>query len=295
MKKTKKKVATLIACGLIATLGVGASVAYLTDGEETKNTFTMGKVSVDLYEANYVANDNATVVPNEEIAKDPTIANTGDNDFIAYIGFDIPMANVKMVGYDGTAQTEASYQELFDFRSGTDVYDSVNDGWVLVSSAAVDTDGDGTPDQTTYLYGYNNVVKAKVDASAAVGNPGEDGYIAAVEAQEATQVPSLYDYVRVADIIEGQIDEDQFDINVRAYAIQSDFLQNSDNAELNDNIDVSGELDKDTLTQIFNLFAKQNDTVGNNGAMAGWIGLDGTDAKTAGAGNTLDLLGVEHN
>lgn len=294
MKKTSKKVAALTACGLIAALGVSASVAYLTDGETTTNTFTVGKVTVDLSEPDYTPEDDVPRVPLEEIAKDPTIANTGNNDMIAFMSFDIPMANVKLAEDDGTAQADASYQELFDFRADSGKYDSVNTGWVKISNTEVDENGDGNPEKMTYLYGYQNVVKAAVDAKAAVGNPGEDGYVAAVDAVEATVVPSIFDHIRLANLIEGQIDEEQLEVPVRAYAIQADFLQNDADGTTNVNIDVEGDMSAETLTQIFELYATQNETVDDNGAMAAWTGINSTGEKLAGSGNELDLVGEEH-
>lgn len=285
----------MAACGMIAAVGVGASAAYLTDGETATNTFTVGKVTIDLSEPNYTPEDDVPRVPNQEIQKDPTVTNTGNNDEIVFVSFDIPMAEVKLAGYDGTVQDQASNQELFDFRAGSGKYSSVNDGWVQIGNAVeVDEDNDGTSDYMTYVYGYNKVVKAAVEGKAAVGNPGEDGYVAAVEAVDATVVPSVFDYIRLANIVEGQLEGEKLNVPVRAYAIQSDFLQNSDNSELNDNIQVGDDMTEATLSQIFDIYKTQNSTEGANGALAAWTGINSTDAKQAGAGNALDLIGVEH-
>lgn len=40
----------MAACGLVAALGVGGTMAYLTDSEQTTNTFTIGKVKIDVQE-----------------------------------------------------------------------------------------------------------------------------------------------------------------------------------------------------------------------------------------------------
>lgn len=295
MKKTKKKLAAIAACGMIAAVGAGASAAYLTDGETTSNTFTVGKVTIDLSEPNYTPEDDVPRVPNQEIRKDPTVANTGSNDEIVFVSFDIPMAEVKLAGYDGTVQEQTSNQQLFDFRASSGKYSSVNDGWVQIGNAAeVDEDGDGISDYMTYVYGYNKVVKAAAEAKAAIGNPGEDGYVAAVEAADATVVPSVFDYIRLANIVEGQLEGEKLNIPVRAYAIQSDFLQNTDNSELNDNIPVGDDMSEATLSQIFTIYKTQNRTEDANDALAAWTGIHSADGKQAGAGNVQDLIGAEH-
>lgn len=296
MKKNNKKLTAIAACGLLAAVSTGASVAYLTDGETAVNTFTVGKVTIDLSEPHYTPEDNVPRVPNQEIRKDPTVSNTGNNDEIVFVSFDIPMANVILANYDGTLQSSSSNQELFDFRAENGNYTSVNDGWLQIGNAVeVDEDGDGISDYKTYVYGYNKVVKASAEAKAASGNPGDDDYIAAVEEAAATVVPSVFDYIRLANIVEGQLEGEKLNVPVRAYAIQSDFLQNADNSEHNNNIQVGDDMTEDTLSQIFHLYKTQNNTEDKDtGALTAWTGIGSTDAKLAGAGNLLDLTGAEH-
>lgn len=294
MEKKKKTLAAVAACGMVAALSAGVSAAYLTDGETTVNTFTVGRVMVDLTEPGYTPEDDAPRVPNQEIRKDPTIANTGNNDEIVFVSFDIPMAEVRLAGYDGTIQERASSQELFDFRSDAGSYSSVNDGWVQVGAAEeVDADGDGESDYKTYVYGYNRVVRAAVEAKAAVGTPGEDDYVAAVEAVEATRVPPVFEYIRLANIVEGQLEGEKLEVPVRAYAIQADFLQGSDNGQQNDNLAVGDDMTEETLVRIFNIYKNQNRTGGDFGALSAWTGINSADGKAAGEGNMLDLIGTK--
>lgn len=45
MRKSKKQLLrALIACGLVASVAAGGTVAYLTDAETATNTFTIGRV-----------------------------------------------------------------------------------------------------------------------------------------------------------------------------------------------------------------------------------------------------------
>lgn len=75
----KKLLPLLLTVVLIATIGVGATLAYFTDKDSEKNTITMGHVEIDLDEPNFdpddPSDDNTVtdIVPGEVITKDPTI------------------------------------------------------------------------------------------------------------------------------------------------------------------------------------------------------------------------------
>ena len=58
MRKLKKQLLrTIIACGLVVSVAVGSTVAYLTDAETSTNTFTVGNVQIDLEEPGYPGKD----------------------------------------------------------------------------------------------------------------------------------------------------------------------------------------------------------------------------------------------
>lgn len=73
MRKSKKQLLrTMIACGLVVSVAAGGTVAYLTDAETATNTFTVGKVKIDLEEPGYPGNDSdevKNIIPNQEIVK----------------------------------------------------------------------------------------------------------------------------------------------------------------------------------------------------------------------------------
>lgn len=256
-KNTKKMTAALMACILVGAPAVGGTIAYLTDGETVTNTFTVGKVQLDLTEPNKPDEDTPRV-PNEEMKKDPTVQNTGNNDSVFFVAFDIPMDYLVTAGYDGTKQA-ADHVELFDFRGENGDYDSVNDGWVQIARTAA-----ADQSKVTYIYGYENVV-----------SPAET-------------VPSVFDYVRMTNIVEGQIDGTRLNLPVRAYAVQSDFLQNAENGGANSNIAVGNSMSKDTLTEIYQIFAGQNpDAVSGDGEAGTVFTMD--DADEAGK---LNLSGM---
>lgn len=93
----KKKLGLLVlSLVLIATIGVGATLAYFTDNDNATNTITMGHVDIDLDEPNYDPDDDddtvEDIVPGEVITKDPTITvQEGSED--AYVRATITLSN----------------------------------------------------------------------------------------------------------------------------------------------------------------------------------------------------------
>ena len=84
----KKLIAIFLCVALVAIAGVGASLAYFTDTDSAKNTFTVGNVKIDLIESRFhrEGNDNSgdTSIP------DPTHKVTAD-DGMKYVTTDHTM------------------------------------------------------------------------------------------------------------------------------------------------------------------------------------------------------------
>lgn len=114
--KKKSLVSMLIALSLVAVIMIGATLAYLTDTtDNVVNTFTIGKVDIDLTEPSWNPDDAENLEPGAEVAKDPIVTNTGRND--GYVAITVTgMEDMAKVGFEA----------------------DVNDGWILV-------DKDGTP------------------------------------------------------------------------------------------------------------------------------------------------------
>ena len=73
-----KKTWILISCLVLSlTLGLGGSLAYLTDSDTKVNTFTMGNVDITLNE-NF--QQGSQFVPGKDIEKEAWIENTGSNE-----------------------------------------------------------------------------------------------------------------------------------------------------------------------------------------------------------------------
>lgn len=105
----KKRLAALAASlGLVAVIGVGATLAYFTDQAETRNTVSMGHVDIDLTEhkvkqdadGNWVKDEEKPVTsegltfnnvyPGQTVAKDPTVTLAeGSGDAYIRIRMDI--------------------------------------------------------------------------------------------------------------------------------------------------------------------------------------------------------------
>lgn len=76
--KNKKVLAAALACALVATAGVGGTVAYLTDQTETiHNQFTVGEVKINTVDTYTPPTDE--VVPNQQVPKVVSVENTGKN------------------------------------------------------------------------------------------------------------------------------------------------------------------------------------------------------------------------
>ena len=131
MRKSKKQLLrTLIACGLVVSVAAGGTVAYLTDAETATNTFTVGKVKIDLEEPSYPGNDSdevKNIIPNQEIVKDPQIENTGNNDALVFIRVEIPQETFTDED-DGIG--EQKKQDLFRLKG-------VSDQWELLRTETV--------------------------------------------------------------------------------------------------------------------------------------------------------------
>lgn len=237
MKFGKKKAAltgAAAALAVFAGMAIPYASAYLTDAEQTTNTFTVGKVKVDMEEPNYPGNGSdqvKNVVPNQEIAKDPQVENTGNNEAIIFADYSIPVKKLITAADDGTRQT-AKMTEIFRTSSDGTTFGegTVNASWNLLKTYAVDKDGketeitNGTIPETAVavkrLFGYKNPVAS------------------------GTKTDPLFTKVKMANVVEGQIDSTAQDIEVKTYAIQSSNITGVDNPA--------------ATMDVYNVFVNQN-------------------------------------
>ena len=87
-----KKTWILISCLVLSlTLGLGGSLAYLTDTDAKVNTFTMGDVKIEVEETFGKDTDfEEDIRPGAEVNKDAWIHNTGVNDAYVWMTVSVP-------------------------------------------------------------------------------------------------------------------------------------------------------------------------------------------------------------
>ena len=190
MKKSSMRTLALTAI-LAGTVSIGGIMAYFTDGDTATNTFTVGKISLDLQEPTWVPPTNIT--PGQEIAKDPQIKNDGNNEEFVFLKVTVPYANVVTANEDGTKGKTAD-TELFSY--------DVKDGWTELDSKK---ETDSLKQTVTHLYAYTGETADSMKALAV-----------------NSSTPSLFDWVRFANIVEDQnLETTTQNIVIEAYGIQT--------------------------------------------------------------------------
>ena len=234
MKKTQKSnlkriVLAVIGFAVVLAMAITGTALYLTDNDSATNTVTVGDVKVDLTEPNW--EDTEDVVPNQELAKDPQVTNTGVNDAIVFLTLQVPVANITVTADDGTKGAKAN-SELFWFKDSTDgasVHaNNFDSNWAHLETR--DTGANLNGATRTYVFAYKTPV-----------------------AKDQTTTP-LFDKIQVKNFIENEIAAGATEqIELKSYAIQaSNVLENG--------IDLTGTLSNANLTKIYDIYLTQNTT-----------------------------------
>ena len=156
-------------------------MAYLTDFDAVTNEFTVGNVDIDVTEPTWDPEENKDVIPGEEINKDPQITNKGSNDAFVYLEVSVPIRSLITADVSGNRIDKAPV-ELFSFRA--------DKNWTLMDSYEKDS-------SKVYIYSYNEILSPDKTTSA------------------------LFQKMTFANVVEGQIDGQTFEVPVRGYAIQT--------------------------------------------------------------------------
>ena len=139
----KKKIITVVLILVILIITIAVTQykniqAYYTHQAGKINKFSVGEIGVNLEEPHY--DDNQIVTPNQEIAKDPTLSNTGKVDAYLRAQVYVPISNeIKYVDEHEQVVTPTTDIELVTYQ--------VNEGWVEVkdedgfSGKYIDSDG----------------------------------------------------------------------------------------------------------------------------------------------------------
>lgn len=221
MKQKNLKI-SIIALALAGCFAIGAISAYFTDADAAVNTFTVGKVEIDLQEPKWIP--PTFITPEQEFEKDPQVKNTGINDAYIFVEVIVPYANVYTANKDGTRNEKAD-TELFTY--------DVKNGWVELGTGTKDTDN-GT---ITHLYAYGTA-----DAMAAV--------------ESGATTDSVFDYIKFVNLVEDKaLDGAALDVVIHAYAIQTANL--NDGKEHLDGDNTDGKATPEEVWSV--LFAQNGD------------------------------------
>jgi predicted ribosomally synthesized peptide with SipW-like signal peptide len=188
----------LVLALLVVAVAVSGVSAYFTATDSAENKFNVHEFGAELLEPAWDAlpdtNDNDIpdvaegVVPNQTIAKDPQVHNTGTADQYVFLKVTVPVADIATAAADGTP-IAAARTELFSFVPDAN--------WALVHSVE-------ETDANVYYYAYGT--KTAMTALAA----------------DATTAP-LFEQVTVVNAIENDaLEGSQQIITVDMYAIQAD-------------------------------------------------------------------------
>lgn len=239
MKKLNKKMAvSLAACGLLGSLAVSGTMAYLTDGDKVINNFTVGDIKIETLEPNYPGNDSESVrnmVPNEEVAKDPQVKNTGVNDAIVFVEVQVPVRDISYVRENGSVSPR-DLTELFWFKDEADTQGTFANHWSDKWTDLSDSKGEvGVTDGslTTYVFAYSTPI-----AKGEVTEP-------------------LFDKIQLKNFVEDEVMPGEAQsVVVKTYAIQATdiLLEGTDLTDLTD-----GKLSKSNLEDIYEIYLKQNE------------------------------------
>ena len=202
----KNRVISIIAIiALLLILAVAGIFAYLTSTDTASNKFTVGKVTIDLKEDSWddapdTDNDGVpdfaeNIVPNQTIAKDPKIKNTGENPAYVYLKVTVPVKKVVVANSDGTVSSRTPVDtELFTYTKKT--------GWTEIESERGEVkDSSNNVTAHTYVYYYNTALEKNAETT------------------------TLFDTVTFVNVIDNQVDAPgNYHVDVDAYAIQSNNL-----------------------------------------------------------------------
>lgn len=218
----KSKVLLTLACAvLLIVASVMGTLAYLTDKDDVKNTFTVGQVDIKLDEAK--VDENGTEVPNADrvqensyhllpghtYTKDPTLTVLKDSE----------ESYVRLL-VTATFDKELDREKVLSLGLD-DIFTGYNNAWVRNGAPDVTTQTNGEGADAvkytviTYEYRYNTTVAGKVDGASA------DNKLPALFT--GITVPSAWDNDMMAAV-------GNFDISVVGQAIQADGFDNADAA-----------------------------------------------------------------
>jgi len=207
MKRKSLKV-WVLTLALVGVIGVSGIMAYFTDGDTATNVFTVGSISLDLTETDWVDGSGDDITPLKTVKKNPAIYNDGINDEFVFLEISVPYDTFKTAKSDGTLETQTAVsQDLFVLNGLQENIDAKI--WTLVGTPSVFADNEGNQFQK-YVYAYTNGTSQ----------------MAALSPSTSTQ--ALFTSITMKNVVEDLIlDGRNSDIVMNAYGIQTNNLGGS--------------------------------------------------------------------
>ncbi|MBQ6251964.1 hypothetical protein [Ruminococcus sp.] len=219
----KKRILLIISAGVL--LLIAAMSAMLSSSDDVTNRFQSGKFDIVLEEPHWT-HDHDSVVPNEEIPKDPQVRNSGEVDAFIFVEVKVPYYDELVTEeLDGTGAAKRSLPVVKFVCSGKEpAYDStataaqtVNDGWLELSESPVK---DETAKTFTYTYAYVGADPASMEAVTPEAVTGQ-----------------LFDSIKFCNARESEADTEPFienktvNVRVSAKGIQTEYLKSASETE----------------------------------------------------------------
>lgn len=217
MKKTTKNVLALTTgAALLVSASVMGTMAYLTSTESVKNTFTVGKVKIDLDEtkvdlygeeivgADRVKANDYKLIPGHQYKKDPTVTVLADSEE-SYVRM--------LVTINEITDLKVIFGEDFLPEVFVDGWDK--DKWISTSITSAD-------DTNTYEFRYYQTVNTTGDT---------DEETEGIQTADL-ELPALFEHINFpADVTAEQLETIKgLEIDIVAQAIQADGFDDADDA-----------------------------------------------------------------
>lgn len=211
---------------LSSVLFVGGVLAFLSDADTKTNSTTVGKISIDLQEPNWVENSAIELTPNKEIPKDPQILNNGVNPAYVFLEVQVPYVNIVTSDKETGEKFSSTETELWSYN--------INPGWTEIGSPTKDIN----TNIVTHTYVYGTLDNC-------------------TELSPGNTTPTLFDYVRFTNAVEDQgLEEEVKEIIINAYGIQTKNILDEKT-----NLDGNNTDGKVSAVEVWNVLKQQSPTI----------------------------------
>ena len=223
MEKTKLR---LLAASLAALAAIAGLAAYFTNSDTVTNVFPSSALRIQVIEPHWI--DSQTIVPNQQVDKDPYIVNTDETPAYVFMKVTVPTRKVTVEKREEDAQKGTHFVTenvpLFHFLTQNSSYTEAelltslqhhNNGWYLMPGYPNELTE--KTDTLTYLYAWTG------------GN--QDSTMAVLAPDQRTDFP-LFDQVlfcnaREDEQLPGSIQK----IRIEVYGIQTEYLKSPTETE----------------------------------------------------------------